>query len=134
MARMLREVVEQAGLDRVEVIGDDVVDPSVDFDSRQVRPGSLFCCLRGLQSDGHGFAGRRRSSPVRRRCSSTIDSTSICRNSSSPTPVGDGLAGGELRPAPRRAMTLVGVTGTNGKTTTTSLIAAILTAAGGRPA
>ena len=48
MSRMLREVVEQAGLDQFTVNGDDSVDiTSVDFDSRRVAPGSLFCCLRG---------------------------------------------------------------------------------------
>ena len=56
VARMLREVVEQAGLDQVEVIGDDTAITSVDYDSRQVRAGSLFCCLRGAHSDGHEFA------------------------------------------------------------------------------
>ena len=62
MSRMLREVVEQAGLDRVVLHGDDAVAlTSVDFDSRRVSAGSLFCCLRGAQSDGHAFAAGARS-------------------------------------------------------------------------
>ena len=28
----------------------------VAYDSRKVKPGSLFCCLRGEKTDGHRFA------------------------------------------------------------------------------
>ena len=77
MSRMLGEVVEQAGLDRYEIIGDDVTIGSVVLDSRLVTSGSLFCCLRGGHSMGTAsprpqaprcerVAGRSSAGPRRR--------------------------------------------------------------------
>ena len=46
-----------AGLDRANVVGNgDVSITAVDYDSRRVRPGSLFCCVVGAQLDGHELA------------------------------------------------------------------------------
>ena len=57
MSRRLRDVVEGASLGRFELFGepDDatIEITAVDYDSRNVKPGSLFCCLRGANSDGH---------------------------------------------------------------------------------
>src|SRR4029079_4775165 len=36
--------------------GLDVEVTSIDLDSRAVRPGSLFCCIRGAHTDGHEHA------------------------------------------------------------------------------
>ncbi len=134
MSRRLREIVEQAGLDRVDLHGDDRVEVvAVDFDSRRVRPGSLFCCLRGVQSDGHDFAAAAHDAGatallVDHRLD--IDAAQIVVPD---TRVAMGLLAASFFHHPGRSMTLVGVTGTNGKTTTTSLIASILSA-GGRTA
>ena len=130
VARMLREVVEQASLDQVEVIGDDTAITSVDYDSRQVRAGSLFCCIRGAQSDGHEFAAGALAAGaaallVDHRLEVDLPQVVVLDTRSAMGWLAASFAG-----HPARAMTLVGVTGTNGKTTTTSLIASILTAAG----
>ncbi|MGZ4723593.1 MAG: UDP-N-acetylmuramoyl-L-alanyl-D-glutamate--2,6-diaminopimelate ligase [Ilumatobacteraceae bacterium] len=130
MSRTLREVVEQAGLDRIDVLGDDVSITSVDFDSRQVKAGSLFCCLRGTRSDGHAFAGAARAAGA----SALLVDHQL--NGARPQVVvpdtrhAMGWLAASFFRHPSRALTLVGVTGTNGKTTTASLIASILTAAG----
>ncbi|MEY2416643.1 MAG: UDP-N-acetylmuramoyl-L-alanyl-D-glutamate--2,6-diaminopimelate ligase, partial [Ilumatobacteraceae bacterium] len=127
---MLREVVEQAGLDQVEVIGDDVEITSVDYDSRQVHAGSLFCCLRGAQSDGHEHAARAVAAGATALLADhrlEIDLTQLVVPD---TRFAMGWLAASFVGHPSRAMTLIGVTGTNGKTTTTSLIASILTAAG----
>ena len=130
MARMLREVVEQAGLDQVEVVGDDTAITSVDYDSRQVHTGSLFCCLRGAQSDGHAFAAGASAAGaaallVDHRLDIDLPQVVVPDTRSAMGWLAASFVG-----HPARAMTLIGVTGTNGKTTTTSLIASILTATG----
>ena len=53
-----------AELNEVEMVGlggspssDDLEITDVNFDSRQVRAGSLFCCVPGVSDDGHLHAG-----------------------------------------------------------------------------
>jgi UDP-N-acetylmuramoyl-L-alanyl-D-glutamate--2,6-diaminopimelate ligase len=130
MARMLREVVEQAGLDQVEVIGDDTAITSVDYDSRQVRAGSLFCCLVGAQSDGHQFAAGAVAAGAAALLVDHRLEVDVPQVVVPDTRVAMGWLAASFAGHPARALTMVGVTGTNGKTTTTSLIASILTAAG----
>ncbi|MEP7202927.1 MAG: UDP-N-acetylmuramoyl-L-alanyl-D-glutamate--2,6-diaminopimelate ligase [Ilumatobacteraceae bacterium] len=130
MSRMLREVVEQAGLDPVEVIGGDVAIDSVDFDSRQVRPGSLFCCLRGARSDGHDHAAGARAAGAAALLVDHRLEVDVTQIVVSDTRQAMGWLSTSFFDHPSRKLTLVGVTGTNGKTTTTSLISSILQCAG----
>jgi len=127
---MLREVVERAGLDQVEVIGDDVAIDSVDFDSRQVRTGSLFCCLRGVQSDGHEFAAATHAAGATALLVDHRLDIDIAQIVVPDTRRAMGWLAASFFRHPSRNLTLVGVTGTNGKTTTTSLISSILHGAG----
>jgi UDP-N-acetylmuramoyl-L-alanyl-D-glutamate--2,6-diaminopimelate ligase len=105
---------------------------AVEFDSRQVRKGSLFCCVPGAHTDGHRHAAQA----VERGATALLcdhfldlDVTQAC------------VTPGTVRPAmasvasaffghPSRALTMAGVTGTNGKTTVTHLIRSILNASG----
>ena len=109
---------------------------SVEFDSRLVRPGSLFCCLPGERTDGHLHAAAAvRQGAVALVCERELD-----------LPVAEVLVPeGEVRSAmaeiaaafhghPARDVITVGVTGTNGKTTVTHLVRSILEHAGLRPA
>ncbi len=131
MSRTLREVVEQAGLDLVSIIGDDsVAIASVDFDSRLVAVESLFCCLRGAQSDGHDFAGVALSAGATALLVDHPVEIDLPQVVVPDTRFAMGRLAASFFGHPGRALTLVGVTGTNGKTTTTSLIASVLEAAG----
>jgi UDP-N-acetylmuramoyl-L-alanyl-D-glutamate--2,6-diaminopimelate ligase len=128
---MLREVVEQAGLDRVVVHGDDAIAiTSVDFDSRRVHAGSLFCCLRGSQSDGHAFAAGASSAGAAALLVDHAIEVDLPQVVVPDTRSAMGRLAASFFRHPARALMLVGVTGTNGKTTTTSLIASVLGAAG----
>jgi UDP-N-acetylmuramoyl-L-alanyl-D-glutamate--2,6-diaminopimelate ligase len=102
-------------------------------DSRQVTPGALFVAYQGVGLDGHRFIpdaiGRGAAAIVGEQ---TEDGLSVPY-----IQVTDGReALGWLMAAwyghPSRAMALVGVTGTDGKTTTTNLLFSMLRAAGRR--
>src|SRR5207342_2960342 len=118
-------------LDRIDVLGDDTVSvSSVDFDSRRVSSGSLFCCLRGAQTDGHAFAEQARDDGATALLVDHRVDVDLPQLIVADTRAAMGFLAASFFGHPSRALTLVGVTGTNGKTTTTSLIASILTAEG----
>ena len=99
------------------------------YDSRAVAPGSLFFCVPGFQSDGHDFAGQA----VQRGAAALVVER----------PLGLGVpevvvpsVRAAMGPAavrfygdPSAELRVVGVTGTNGKTTTAFLCKALLEAA-----
>jgi len=130
VACRLSDVVEGANLGRFEVFGDDVEITAVDYDSRRLETGSLFCCLRGANSDGHQFARQAHEAGatallVDHRVD--VDASQIIV---ADTRSAMGWLAASFFDHPSRALTMVGVTGTNGKTTTTSLIASILSFSG----
>ena len=100
------------------------------YDDREAAPGTLFFCVPGFTRDGHDFA----PAAVQRGAAALV----VQR------PLGLGVpevlvedVRGAMAPAaaalhgdPTAAMELVGITGTNGKTTTAYLVRALLTAAG----
>src|SRR6266536_1002515 len=75
-------------------------------DSRKVRPGALFLGLRGTKADGNAFIREARRALA--------------------------IAAANFFGHPAKALELVAVTGTNGKTTTTSLVDAIVKASGAK--
>lgn len=101
-------------------------------DSRQVRPGGLFFALKGVASDGHDFieAARERGAAA------------VVLEDEERAPEGlDWIRVGDARLAmsrmaahfygnPTDGVPVVGITGTNGKTTTTYLVEAIMAQAG----
>ncbi len=56
----LAEIARATGLDAPDG-ADAVTVTSVEFDSRKVRPGTLFVAMRGEHVDGHDFAGAARA-------------------------------------------------------------------------
>jgi UDP-N-acetylmuramoyl-L-alanyl-D-glutamate--2,6-diaminopimelate ligase len=98
-------------------------DPTgIGADSRTSGPGMLYLAVRGSQSDGHRFVtdavSRGASAVVVEEPQQSVVPEIVVRDSRRAAVV----LGGAWYGHPGRCLTLVGVTGTNGKTTTTGLI------------
>ena len=120
-----------ASLEGARVVG--ALPPLVDAiasDSRAVRPGTLFVAMRGQRSDGHAFV----ADAVRRGAVAAVVEHAVETNVPTIIVRDTRAAASRLADAfydhPSRALTVVGVTGTNGKTTTTHLVRDVLDAAG----
>jgi UDP-N-acetylmuramoyl-L-alanyl-D-glutamate--2,6-diaminopimelate ligase len=137
----MRTVQMNLLFDDIEVI-ETAGDPtSVDIrgiahDSRRVIPGDLFCCVPGLLSDGHDHAAEA----VDRGAVGLVCEHFIPQLLDQPV-VQTRIAPGTARPVmarlaaafygyPARDLLMVGVTGTNGKTTVTQILGDLLEATG----
>ncbi len=110
----------------VSVTGDlNIPILSICFDSRKAVPGSLFVAIRGTANDGHKYI----ADVVRQGVSAIVceeipksirhDITYVITSDSA---LALGLLCNEFYDRPSKKLTLVGVTGTNGKTTTATIL------------
>ena len=115
-----------SGVKAIKVIGNvcnDIAD--VQFDSRKVKAGSLFIAISGTQSDGHNYIGsaiekgavavvceRLPENPDKEVCYIQVENSNEAL----------GLIAAKWNGNPSKKLKLVGVTGTNGKTTTATLL------------
>jgi len=107
-------------------------------DSRQVRPGSLFVCLRGLVSDGHHFIPAAVDQGAVAIVADRAHQGELAGLSLPVFLVDDtrqalGTLASAFYGHPSAGLQMIGLTGTNGKTTTSYLLEAMLEAAGHRP-
>ncbi|HLB25183.1 MAG TPA: UDP-N-acetylmuramoyl-L-alanyl-D-glutamate--2,6-diaminopimelate ligase, partial [Nitrospirota bacterium] len=128
----LREMLDDIRAE--EVRGDlDVDITSVVYDSRRAVPGCLFTAVPGEKADGASFIG-----PAVEKGAAAV----ICERYPAKTPAGVAfvkvadarramaLAAAAFYGQPSRRLGLVGITGTNGKTTASYLVRAVLESAG----
>ncbi len=111
-------------------VGDDPVLDAVVFDSREAREGALFAALVGARADGHDHA----ESAIRAGASALLTERSL--ELATPHVVVDDTRArlGEVARLvygdPSAQMTVIGITGTNGKTTVSYLVERVLAHAG----
>ena len=112
--------------------GGEVEVTGITIDSRRVQPGDLFVAVVGLRQDGHAFVGdavRQGAVAVAVEREVTVpQGTPVVRVPSTRTGVGDLAA--ELYGRPSRKLLVAGITGTDGKTTTTHMAEHVLHASG----
>jgi UDP-N-acetylmuramoyl-L-alanyl-D-glutamate--2,6-diaminopimelate ligase len=131
---ILRQFSDRTGvpLPPIDAAAEAATVTAVTHDSRQVRTGALFVALRGLQADGTAFA----------RDAIARGAVAIAAETAAPAGVhvvwvtvpDARLAIAALSAIfygdPSERLVLVGITGTNGKTTTSYLLASVFEAAG----
>ena len=111
----------------------DIEVADITFDSRQVKPGTLFVAQRGTAVDGHDFIGKAvEAGAVAVVCEkvpveTAVPVTYIVVDDSSYTL---GLLASAWNGFPSQHLTLVGVTGTTGKTTIATLLYKMMRAMG----
>jgi len=126
----LREVLRDVAVQHI--VGDlDVVDVTgIVHDSRAVTDGALFCCVPGAAVDGHDFADVAvDAGAVALLCERELPAA-VAQAIVNSTREAMGPAAASFHGHPSRALEVVGVTGTNGKTTTTHLLRSVFEAAG----
>jgi len=127
----LSKVLE--GLEYELLQGDfDIEVNKLEYDSRKIEQGDAFFCIKGYQTDGHKYAeGAAKNGAKAIICMDAvgeIPGCTIIRVNDSRKAMA--IAGANYYGRPADRMKLIGVTGTNGKTTTTFMIKSILEAAG----
>src|ERR671931_601830 len=118
-----RDVVGRASLDVADLA----------YDTRAITPGALFFCVRGANVDGHELAPQALAAGaaalgVERPVDTHVPQLVVADSRAAMAAAADVFFG-----HPTHELEVVGVTGTNGKTTTAHLVYAILAAAGRRP-
>lgn len=104
----------------------DIIINGLRVDHREVRKGDLFVCIKGFTVDGHNFAEQ------------AIDNGAIAIIAEKPLQISEGIVitvpdttralaciAAQYFQHPTEKLSLIGITGTNGKTTTTYLLDAI---------
>ncbi|MCY6959632.1 UDP-N-acetylmuramoyl-L-alanyl-D-glutamate--2,6-diaminopimelate ligase [Clostridium brassicae] len=127
----LNEILK--GLDYKIINGsDDEEVNKIEYDSRKVEKGDLFVCIEGFNVDGHKYAKaayEKGASAI--ICSKDIEKIGKC----SIIKVQDcrkalAISASNFYGNPSKKLKLIGITGTNGKTTSTFMIKSILENAG----
>jgi len=122
---LVTEALSRAGLLR-QAAGSAVPIDHLTADSREVREGSLFLAVPGSQADGHAFV----ADAVRRGARAVVVERHVTDDALELIVADGRRAAAAVARAwfgdPAARMTLVGITGTNGKTTTTALVRHLL--------
>ena len=137
MQEQIIDISKVAVATRAELFGSgDAIVNDVTHDSRQAREGTLFVAIKGLTMDGHRFV----DDVLRRGAAGIISEYDPPANFKGAwlkvKDARDALAKAAtvINGDPSHRLDLIGITGTNGKTTTTYLCYALAEAAGMKPA
>ncbi len=134
---ILERIIAGSGV--IAVHGDSRIEiASVCNDSRKAAPGSLFVAVRGFASDGHSYIATAVSKgacaiicediDMAREQTAGIDGITLVQAESSRYALA--VVAANFYDNPSEKLTLVGITGTNGKTTTVTLLHRMFTALG----
>lgn len=114
------------GIDVVSINGDKKVSVSnIEFDSRNVSDGSLFIAVKGYKTDGHSYIDSAIKSGAKAIICEELpekQDKKICWIKTNDSAKALGLAASNFFGNPSASLKLVGVTGTNGKTTIATLL------------
>lgn len=126
MASGGRALSALAGLVSARVLGEG--DPrvtDVTHDSRRVGPGAMYVALRGTNVDGHEYVGAARDNGAVAVCVEEATGSGLPEMVVDDTRLVLGELAAAVHDYPSDALEVIGVTGTNGKTTVTHYIESI---------
>lgn len=110
----------------LQVIGNDTIEVTgIEIDSRQIQPGNVFVAMRGTQTDGHQFISKALELGATGIVCETLPETlqeGITYIQYENTEAVVGPLATHFFGDPTQRMKLIGVTGTNGKTTIATLL------------
>jgi len=127
-----------------DLIGEDVAVSSVSIDTRAIQPGQLYVAIKGENFDGNAFVAQAIQAGATAAIVNQSGATNIGANVSYIVVDDTRLALAELagvwrsrlaiptdlEPLPSQSLAVVGITGSNGKTTVKEMVAAILSVNG----
>ena len=128
----LGELLRAAGVE-AEIRGDASVEVgALAYDTRALAPGGLFFCVKGMTRDGHELAGEAiergaAALVVERPLGTDATEVQVPDSRAAMAPIA-----AAFHHDPTAELEMVGITGTNGKTTTAFLVRHLLEAAGRR--
>ena len=122
--KLLKDILYRVSL--VEVVGStNVAITAVSFDSRKVEKDSLFFAVKGIKSDGHNYIDDTiNSGAIAIVCEELPDKINgkITYIKVKDSALALGIVASNFYDNPSEKIKLVGITGTNGKTTTVTLL------------
>ncbi|MEI8225089.1 MAG: UDP-N-acetylmuramoyl-L-alanyl-D-glutamate--2,6-diaminopimelate ligase [Bacteroidota bacterium] len=114
------------GIDIISLTGErSTIISNIEFDSRKVTGGSLFVAVKGYKSDGHDFINAAVTSGASAVICEILPENpdkSVCWIKTGDSARALGFAASNFFGNPSSSLKLVGVTGTNGKTTIATLL------------
>ena len=122
--KRLQDII--SAIETIQVVGDTAVEiAALNYDSRRVAAGDCFFAVVGVQSDGHNYIAQAiergaRAVVCERLPEEAIDGVCYVQVADTNAAMADMAAA--FYGHPSRELKLVGVTGTNGKTTTATLL------------
>jgi UDP-N-acetylmuramoyl-L-alanyl-D-glutamate--2,6-diaminopimelate ligase len=120
-----------AALADATVIG--ALPPSIEglaSDTRAVRQGTVFVALRGMRLDGHSFIAEAAANGAAFVVVERPSDVAVPQVIVPDTRIAASALADAFYDRPSQALTIIGITGTNGKTTTTHLVRDVVEAAG----
>lgn len=126
----LAELLE--GIEVKQIVGSEHLNiTGITFNSLDVKPGNIFVCITGFKTDGHKYAtdaiSKGAIAIMAEKDLSELGVTCVlCDN----TRLALAKAAANFYGHPEKKLKLIGITGTNGKTTTTYIVKSVLESMG----